>query len=91
MEVPVLRIRTTGLAWRDVNGEVIALDLDSSSYFSTNHSGALMWRALVEGGSVDQLIDLLRSEYGLSRADASIDVNEFLGSLREHGLLDDGT
>jgi hypothetical protein len=77
------------VSWRDVNGEIVALDLESSSYFTTNRSGSLMWHQLVGGATSDQLADLLRSTYAISLEECRRDVDAFIEVLREHNLLAD--
>lgn len=84
-----LLIRQTGVSWREVNGEVIALDLESSSYFTTNRTGSLMWTTLVHGATRGELIELLRSTYGVSPEVAQSDVDDFLDVLDAHRLLAD--
>ena len=46
-----LRVRADALEWREVDGEIVALDLRRSVYLAINPSGALLWPALVEGAS----------------------------------------
>ena len=70
------------MSWREVNGEVIALDLESSSYFTTNRTGSLMWNSLVAGATSDELVDLLRSTYGIPVESCRSDVEAFLDLLR---------
>ena len=82
------RIRSSELSWREVNGAIIALDLASSSYFSTNASGSLMWKALVGGASPDELQALLLSNYQITPSQATGDVAAFIDLLAEHKLLE---
>ena len=84
-----LRIRTAGVSWREVGGELIALDVDSSSYFSTNASGALMWKVLVEGSTERDLAGLLSLSYGITPEQAADDARSFVSLLDEHGLLEE--
>lgn len=86
-----MRIRARGVSWREINGVLIALDLESSSYFSTNETGALMWTALVGGANSATLADLLCATYGIDRASATADATSFIALLDEHGLLEDPT
>ena len=83
------QIRTTGVSWREVNGEVIALDLESSSYFTTNASGSLMWNALVGGATERDLAELLCQRFGIARSSAMADARAFVSVLEEHGLVED--
>jgi hypothetical protein len=82
-----LRLRAEALAWREVDGEVIALGLESSSYFGTNSSGTLLWRRLAEGTTRAELIEELMKTFGLDHAKAETDVDAFVEDLRGRGLL----
>ncbi|MFN6118344.1 MAG: PqqD family protein [Actinomycetes bacterium] len=84
-----MRIRSSGVTWREVDGEIVALNLESSSYFATNATGARLWAPLVAGCERAALIDLLVATYGIATSTAASDVDRFLGSLRSNGLLDD--
>lgn len=86
----VVRIRPTNVSWREVDGDVIALDLDSSTYFSTNHTGAILWHAMVDGATVGSLLTLLEDSFDVPRENARADVNAFLKLLQANGLLTGG-
>lgn len=84
---PPLRVDTTNIAWRDVNGEIVALDLRSSTYFTTNRTGAIMWCALVEGSAVADLVALLKSRFDIDQRQAVEDVQSFVALLSKNNLL----
>jgi hypothetical protein len=83
-----LRVRADALEWRTVEGEIVALDLRRSLYLAINPSGAVLWPALVEGASRDELIERLCAESGISRETAEPDVDGFLSQLASHDLLE---
>jgi hypothetical protein len=83
----LLRLRPEAVAWRDVDGEVIALGLESSTYFGTNASGSVLWRRLAEGTNRTELIETLVRTFGLEQAQAQTDVDAFLDDLRDRDLL----
>ena len=83
-----LRLRPDAVAWREVDGEVIALGLESSTYFGTNSSGAMLWTRLAEGTTRTELISDLMTTFGLEEAHAQTDVDAFLDDLRGRGLLE---
>ena len=87
----VVRIRSTNVSWREVDAEVIALDLDSSTYFSTNRTGALLWHAMVDEATVGSLVTLLENSFRVPAETARVDVNAFLKLVRANGLLVEGT
>ena len=82
-----LRLRSDGLEWLEVEGEVIALEARRSAYLAANSSGTLLWRALAEGTTEAQLAELLVDTYSLDPELARDDAARFVADLREQGLL----
>ena len=82
-----LRLRPDAVAWREVDGEVIALGLESSAYFGTNSSGSLLWKRLAEGTTRAELVGELVAAFDLEPSRAEADVDAFLDDLRKRGLL----
>jgi len=82
-----VRLRNDDLEWREIDGEIVVLDLATSRYFAVNRSGAVLWLAL--SGDVDQpeLVALLCERYALDPTAAGAAVEEFLGALRDRDLL----
>ncbi len=82
-----LRVRPEAIEWRQLEGEIVALDLRRSLYLAINASGALLWPFLVEGTTRDELVERLGSSAGISPEQARADVEVFLAELAEHDLL----
>jgi hypothetical protein len=82
-----LRLRHTEVAWRDVDGEVVALDERAAVYLAANPAGALLWRALAAGATRDELVAELVRAYGIDTARAGADTDAFLRDLDTRGLL----
>jgi hypothetical protein len=87
-EQPTLRLRAAAAPWREVDGEAIVLDLESSLYLSVNHSGTLLWSALADGTTRAEMVDLLVDTYGIEPAHAQEDVDAFVESCRARNLLE---
>ena len=83
----LLRLNETAVSWREVDGEIIALQHTSSEYVSTNATGALLWKSLAEGASREDLIELVVHEFGIDKGRATADTDAFLDALAEQGLL----
>jgi hypothetical protein len=83
-----LKVRADALEWRKVEGEIVALDLRRSLYLAINPSGAVLWPALVEGATRDELVEKLCVECGLDGATAEADTDVFIEDLAEHDLLE---
>jgi|SRR5580700_6425772 hypothetical protein len=82
-----VRLADSKLDWRAVEGEILALDLESAEYLSINRTGALLWRDLAAGTSREQLAHTLVAETGIGIDRALHDVNAFLRQLAAQGLL----
>jgi hypothetical protein len=76
-----MRLRDSGLEWRRTGVEVVVLDVDASTYFALNSSGALLWESLA--GTETRL----QREYGINAEQARADVFEFVTTLGRHGLI----
>jgi len=83
-----LKLRGEGVAWTDVDGEIVALDETAAVYVSANAAGGLLWRALAAGATRASLAGALAREYGIPAERAEADTDAFLAALREHGLLE---
>jgi len=84
-----LKLRDDRVRWREIDREVVAVDIDSSTYLSTNGSGALLWLALAEGTTRDALAERLAQAYLIEPDQAKADVDSFLHDLRGQGLLEE--
>jgi len=82
-----VQIRRQNVTWREVDGIIIALDLASSTYFTTNRTGKLLWHAMIDGATVPELVALLQSSFGISDERATADVHAFLQLLEANDLL----
>jgi Coenzyme PQQ synthesis protein D (PqqD) len=83
-----LRLRGDDLEWRLVEGEVIALDVRDERYLELNDSGSKLWEALGRGAKRQELVEILVAAYGIERAAAERDVEDFLTQLHRQGLLE---
>jgi hypothetical protein len=83
-----LRLRGDDLEWRLVEGEVIALDVRDERYLELNDSGSKLWEALGRGAKRQELVEILVAAYGIERAAAERDVEDFLTQLHKQGLLE---
>lgn len=82
-----MRLRTEGVTWQEIDGELVILDLKSSAYLTTNVAGAVLAKQLVDERNADDLADALVAEFAIDRATAAADVEVFLDDLRAKDLL----
>ena len=86
---PVLKLRDEGIAWKEVDGEILLLDVATSTYLSVNQSAALLWQQLHAGTTREELVRALAETYELDDQTAADDVDAFLADCRDRGLLVD--
>lgn len=83
-----LKLRGEGLSWREIDDEVVALDMETATYLSANASGRLLWRALAAGATREELVSCLVDEFEIDAERAAADVDTFIAELSERGLLE---
>jgi hypothetical protein len=83
----VWKQRGDDMSWREIDGEVIVLDLKSATYLRFNPSGALLWRRLDTGSTGPNLAKLLAEQFGLPAEQARQEVVAFLASCLTKDLI----
>ena len=59
-----------------------------SGLFALSELAGFIWEALPDAASEDEIVDKILTEYEVSREEAAADTAEFLGKLREMGILE---
>ena len=72
-----------------LEGEAVLLDLTSKRYFRLNSTSAAIWRAMEEGKSPSEIVDVLLEGFDVDREMATRAVDDTLTELSERGLLRD--
>ena len=85
-----LRLRSHGLEWREIEGEVVALDVPTSRYLRLNRTGALLWSSLAAGATREELLERLMERFDLDETKAAADLDAFLPGSGSDGSWDDG-
>jgi Coenzyme PQQ synthesis protein D (PqqD) len=83
-----IRLRSDSVAWNPVGEVIVALDLTSSAYFSTNATGTLLWKLLASGTSRSELVNTLVVRFGVNQETIEQDVDVFLADLERARLLE---
>jgi hypothetical protein len=73
---------------RGVHGEVVILDTKTDRYLGLNASGAVIWEALVNGGSPADAADLVAERFVVSMDVAQRDVEALVQDLVRLQLLE---
>lgn len=83
-----MKLRVDDMTWREIDGDLVILDLRSSTYLTTNASGALLMNELVEERTTADLVQCLVGAFGISEVEAQSDVGSFVQALDSGGLLE---
>jgi hypothetical protein len=78
---------TDGVLVRAVEGELVLLDLERGEFLVARGLGPKIWELLVSGRSVEDIGNEVASRYGANRERVQSDVDSFVLSLREKGLI----
>lgn len=76
-----------GVSVADTDYGVVLLDEVSGEFWNLNPTGALVLRALLADGSVEQATRELSEQYAVDRESASRDVQELVTALNSAGLI----
>jgi hypothetical protein len=82
-----LVVRNDSIPTGEVDGELVALDLDKGHCFGMDNVGAAIWAIAAEPVSVGTIVDRLTSSHAVERAQCLADVLPFIGELVTEGLL----
>lgn len=82
-----LKLREGAVAWQEIDGETVLLDLEHSRYLGVNAAGTLMWRALAAGTTRGELIAQLQQEFGITGVQACRDADSFIADCSDRNLL----
>lgn len=82
-----MKLRTDDVTWREIDGDLVILDLRSSTYLTTNASGAVLMKELTEERSEDELVRALIHEFQITEHQAISDMRSFVQALTDAGLL----
>lgn len=72
---------------RELDGEVLVLDLKTSLYFGLTGTAARIWQLIEQGSARDAIVAALSDEYGGDASDIGGDVDAFVGDLIARGLV----
>jgi coenzyme PQQ synthesis protein D (PqqD) len=72
---------------RLLDQESVLLNLESEQYFGLDETGTRMWQVVTTSPNIDAAYQELLAEYDVQPEMLCENLNELLGHLVEHGLL----
>lgn len=83
---PALTVSPDALS-RELDGEVLVLDLKTSLYFGLTGTAAHIWQLIEQGKGQEDIVAALSREYGGDSAAIAGDVDAFVDDLIARGLV----
>lgn len=80
-------VRNDSIPTGEVDGELVALDIDKGSCFGMDPIGSAIWEIAAEPRTVGQIADALTARFDVSRDQCLSDLAPFVGDLLAEGLL----
>ena len=77
-----------GVLSRDLQGELVILDLKTGVYFGLDPVGTRIWHLLQEHQSLQKVLDSLVDEYEVTKAVCANDLLGFVAKMLEKGLVE---
>lgn len=63
------------------------VDLKTERYYGLNATGGRVCRLLGDGESVETMVDIIASEYGVEKGPCRRDIEQLLGKLAAWGMI----
>ncbi|HEX3917968.1 MAG TPA: PqqD family peptide modification chaperone [Caulobacteraceae bacterium] len=80
-------VRSTGVIETEVDGEIIALDVETAVCYGLNRVGSHIWRLMAVPVRVGDLRDQLLARFAVDAATCEQELLSLLGELDEQGLI----
>lgn len=92
MNESIYAVNQENTAWREVDGEVVVINGDTTYYYSLNKTGSYLWRLLLEGGAgIDSITQRLAAQYQKQTKELGPHVEGFVRLLEEEALITSGS
>jgi hypothetical protein len=82
-----LQLKVDDVVWREVEDELVVLELSTSTYVTLNGSAKFLWETLADGSTLDKLVSSLVGRYSISPEQARSDIEAFIAALDERELI----
>lgn len=80
-------VRNDSIPTGEIDGELVALDLDSGNCFGMDRIGSAIWEIAAEPVTVGAIADALTARHDVERAQCLADIVPFVEQLLAEGLL----
>ena len=76
-----------GVVYRELDGEMVLLNLDTGNYYGLDPVGTRMWNLLKEHGTTEKVLETMKEEYEVKEEQLRGDIQELVQKLAAKGLV----
>ena len=80
--------RNAAVLSAEVDDDVVALQADRGFAYGMEDVTAAVWRVLEQPRSVDELVELMREQFDVGKAECRADLTELLDEMSREGLIE---
>ena len=80
--------RCDDVPYKEIEGEVLLLNLKDGSYFGLNHTGKFIWKMLNGKKTRTDIVKALQKKFDISQPTAQKHADGFLGELKKNKLIE---
>lgn len=77
-----------GVLTRELQGEMVVLDMRSERYYGLDETGTEMWKAVTTSDTIQGAYDALLEHYDIDPDTLRADLERLVTELAGHGLLE---
>jgi hypothetical protein len=81
------RIDQTHVVHETIDGEVLAINLDTGTYYSLGGVGGQIWGCLMDGASIEAITQAMVDTYEGERTVIEAEVGQFIDKMKQEKLI----
>jgi len=82
-----VRILDNDVVWRELDGEIVVLNLATGNYYGLEGAANDMWRLLSEHGSTEKVVETMARDYDVDAARLTADLDALVQELARRSLV----
>ena len=80
-------IRKPDVIFTDMDGDVVAINIDKGEYYGIGGIGSRIWVLLENNITIQGIVDAICSEYEVDEETCTSDTIKFINELMENGMV----
>jgi len=75
------------ISWKKIANKTVILNRENENHYVLNSIGVTIWKHIVSGKSLSEVIDQLSEEYSVARDRIAVDLDSFLKNLEKENII----